>query len=1183
MPAHSSAVAATGGRPRRAPFTPFAVYAAAALLGTALFIFLHHLGNQIHYRAAAQRFAAEFGTDRPDEGFAAGFKTPEEYCKMSVMVMAGAQPKAPGSSALRDALLLRELAPASQHYDFCAELEAAANGEFLHEQFASLQYWSGSKAVFALLLRGLSVADIRALIRYGAYAGWMALAVALLLLAPRALVVVAPLIVLGGSFSGIRYFSDIPSGVPHLWAVWAAVTLVVLLRVRLRPARLFCFFAGMVTCYLFTSAGPLILMVTLIGMLVYFVRGGRVEANRSARQAGGCMALCAAGFAAAFALGQAAKLALDACLVPDWFGWRAVCEGVSPDRFVWRNLSGKVLYVLARSVLELTGGLRGALQAVPALAGFAELLPAGDGVLQALVAPRLQAQTQSWVEQAGVPIVRYFEPYWQVGFGSAAAGRMLTWTAAATLAAATAAAVVRACRRQPAALRRVGWIAALMAVAAVLFLVPDDLPYRLARYLFVPYALALCCALAVLMETAFAARAVDTAARALAGNAVTRRLARLDGLPLLLAALGGVGALLVLLRQTTYGPGLTADSALYVSAARSLLAGDGLATFLGAPYREAGPLFPLVLAAAARFGADPVAAAGFFNAAAFGLTVYAVAAWVRSRVRVRLVAVWAGCACALSTALAGASAHVWPDTLFILFAVVSLAALERLQRAGARPVLLLAAAAAAAAAAGLTHHAGAALIGAGTLLLLLRRATPFRSRLASAALFGGVAAAPLGAWLAGILLVSGASPGANGPGLLALQSLHTAVGELAGWVVGGAGVGLLDRLAAGIPGAGAPGSPSVPAVALRSAVLLAPMAGAGYALTRLRARSRRSNHAEPASSYLTVPLVFAAAYACYLLIALSAGPATLESRHVAPLFPPLLVTAAMILDEMIAGVRASGRGPAGRPLALPLLAALWLAPQVGASAEQVEQWRADGAGYASRQWAESEVVRYLNDHRPPGAIYGTDLAALYLLTAAAESGAYDLPGGRVRLWEWAAEEVAHRSSYVAWFYRDARRYRYGMEELLRIPGMAVVAALDDGAVLRLGPPAADAAAGVALPFLKDARIAVHSGFTVYVDAAADRLIYTKRDCRDADVEARFFLHVSPVYHYDFPVSGGTYYRLNFDFDDHGFRSGQLCVAVRALPDVPVGALETGQATPRDGQSWGVTLEGSFLQPVQAQP
>ena len=1167
--------------PQRSPLAAVAVYAATALLFVALFFLLHHFGNQIDYRTAAHRFAAEFRTGPPDEGIEAGFKNRFDYCKLSVMVMAGAQPAEHGSHALRDAVLLRELIPMSQHYDFCAELEAAANGEVLHEQFTSPQYWFGSKAVYALLLRGLSAADVRALMRYGAYAGWIALAIALLLLAPRALVVVAPLIVFGVFFSGIRYFSDIPDGVPYLWAVWASVALVILLRVRLRVARLFCFFSGMVLCYLYVSAGPSILMVTLIGMLVYFVRGGGGERSGGVRLAGGCMALCAAGFAAAFALGQAAKLALEACLVPDWYGWRAVCEGVPTDRWVWRILSEKVLYVLVRTVLEATGGLSRALQATPALAGFAELVPSPghrDGSLQALIAPRLQAQTQSWMGRAGVPIVQHFEPYWQVGLGSATAGRVLIGVAAGSLAAAISVAVVRARRKRPAALRGVGWIAALMALAGLLFLEPNDLVYRFVRYLFVLYALALCCALATVTETRFATHAADTAARALAGSAIVRclarsrrtlagsviarRLARLDGLSLLLGALAGVGALLVLLRQTTFGPGLTSDSALYVSAARSLLDGDGLVTFLGAPYREAGPLFPLALAAAAGFGADPVTAAGLLNAAAFGLTVYVVAAWVRSRVRVRLVAVWAGCACALSTALAGAAAHVWPETLFILFAVVSLAALDRFLRTRARPSLLLAAAAAAAA--GLTHHAGAALIGGGALLLLLPGTAGWRSRSRSAALFGAVSAAPLGAWLAGNLVLTGAAFGAAGHGAFApLESLHAATGEIGLWLLGRGGLDLLDRMAAALAGAG---DPSAPAIALRASLLLAAAAAGGYALRRRR-------------SSLAVPLVFAAAYALYLLIALPAGRAALESRHLTPLFPPLLVTAALIPDAVIRRVRAARPGLSRRPLAVALLAALWFAPQVGAAAEHAQRQHVSGAGYASRQWAESEVVGYLNAHRPPGAIYGTDPAALYLLTAAAH-GISKLPPGRGGAWDRLSADVAAGREYlVAWFHRDREPpydYNYGLETLLRTPGMEIVTILDDGVILHrsvasTARTAARDAAAITPALLQDARIGLRSGFTVHLNGAADRLIYTKYGCRRADVETRFFLHVVPRDYRDRPRYG-SFHRLDFDFADHGFTNRGLCVAVRALPEFPIARIDTGQFTPRDGQLWKVTLE-----------
>lgn len=258
---------------------------------------------------------------------------------------------------------------------------------------------------------------------------------------------------------------------------------------------------------------------------------------------------------------------------------------------------------------------------------------------------------------------------------------------------------------------------------------------------------------------------------------------------------------------------------------------------------------------------------------------------------------------------------------------------------------------------------------------------------------------------------------------------------------------------------------------------------------------------------------------------------------------------------------------------------LWLLPQADAAAEQVARPSANGGGgEAPSQWPESDVISYLNARRPGAPVYLTDAVARYSLTAAGVSGAQALPQELSP--EWArlfAAEAAGREHYVAWFYRDSGRYDYGPDTLLRMPGMQVVAALDDGAVLGRSLPtaardAASDAVGITQSLLQETRIGIRSGFTVYLDAAAERLTYTKVDCRDADLEARFFLHVEPANERNLPVSGHWFHNLDFDFEDHGFRSRGLCVAGRALPDFPIARLATGQFTSRDGQLWRVTLE-----------
>ena len=73
---------------------------------------------------------------------------------------------------------------------------------------------------------------------------------------------------------------------------------------------------------------------------------------------------------------------------------------------------------------------------------------------------------------------------------------------------------------------------------------------------------------------------------------------RTDRFTLLTIAIAALGGALVLGREFTYGVTLGTDSASFVAAARSLLAGGSLLDFAGRPYVDWPPLYPLLLAAA---------------------------------------------------------------------------------------------------------------------------------------------------------------------------------------------------------------------------------------------------------------------------------------------------------------------------------------------------------------------------------------------------------------------------------------------------------------------------------------------------------------------------------------------------------------------------------------------------------
>ena len=99
----------------------------------------------------------------------------------------------------------------------------------------------------------------------------------------------------------------------------------------------------------------------------------------------------------------------------------------------------------------------------------------------------------------------------------------------------------------------------------------------------------------------------------------------------------------------------------------------------------------------------------------------------------------------------------------------------------------------------------------------------------------------------------------------------------------------------------------------------------------------------------------------------------------------------------------------------------------------------------------------------------------------------------------------------------------------------------------------------------DKRI-ISSDLDVYL--AQDHLVYVKDNCRPTDVDAPFFLHVTPVDDIDLPVL-----RRQYGFDNISFYHGSTrindrqCVFIGELPDYPIRYINTGQYVPGAGRLW----------------
>ena len=158
---------------------------------------------------------------------------------------------------------------------------------------------------------------------------------------------------------------------------------------------------------------------------------------------------------------------------------------------------------------------------------------------------------------------------------------------------------------------------------------------------------------------------------------------RPDRFTLLLAAAAALGAGLVLLRQASYGPGMLADGLGYITAARDLLAGNGLGDHWG-HWAFHPPLYPAMLAGGGLFGFDPYAVAGPLNAIVFGLTVLVTGWWLRRHLQSRFLWLWGCFSIALALPLAEVASYALSEPLFILFTLLALMPLESFlnQRSG---------------------------------------------------------------------------------------------------------------------------------------------------------------------------------------------------------------------------------------------------------------------------------------------------------------------------------------------------------------------------------------------------------------------------------------------------------------------------------------------------------------------
>ena len=656
---------------------------------------------------------------------------------------------------------------------------------------------------------------------------------------------------------------------------------------------------------------------------------------------------------------------------------------------------------------------------------------------------------------------------------------------------------------------------------------------------------------------------------------------------LFLAVVAVLGASLVLVRGIAYGPGLDHDSLFYFSTARSLLAGEGFFDYKEEPLISWPPLYPLTLAAAAgltRFG-PPAAVAGPINAAIFGLTVFAAGLWLRRRLESRLLAVWAACALALSIPLGDVAAWALSEPMFILFTILALIRTDTFLTGGKTRSLL--AAAAYGALAWQARYIGAAVpffVG----LLLLCRGGGLPRRAMQAAAVWLAAGLPMALWLLRNFLyvgkladVTGARlPGDDYPLPLFLRQ---AGGILRGWAD-------FDL-------------PWVAAAALGAAAA----AVAGWRAASPCGAVSPARLARPTGGLLLLFGGFALTYFILFIAAMASGGASdgVYPRFLAPLYIPLLMTAAVALDRLCrAGRRSPNRRIASRLAAAAVAAALclWTAGQAAVHARRIvraidgEQAGSPLPNYAEPRWVDSEILRYIRENPMHGGVYTNvqDHLLFFHNRGAAEyrelytAADYRLVAGILQSEPAAAGQErlearlaeAPEGAWVVWYevaLTDSL-VGYGRAWLGVSPRLETAAELADGGIYRVrkdAPPRANPYRAALHAARQSASRQVtgreSGGFDIF--RRGGDLIYIKESCSAEEARMHVVLHVYPADRADLPVARKRhgFHNLDFFFPEYGVVEAGACAAIRPLPDYAIERIETGQYESGEDMVWQSVL------------
>lgn len=431
---------------------------------------------------------------------------------------------------------------------------------------------------------------------------------------------------------------------------------------------------------------------------------------------------------------------------------------------------------------------------------------------------------------------------------------------------------------------------------------------------------------------------------------------------------------MALIFATKWGVGTAYDSAVYIGAARNLLAGKGLTIpFISneaEPMTHYPPLFPVLLSALGFLGMDPMAGARWVNVFVFGANIFLVGIVIY---RLTFGSPWAALFGSLLTASSAVVLwiHLWASTdpLFIFLGLAGMFLLHGYLEKEKQPLLICSAVFIALAF--LTRYSGAALVCTGVIgVVLLSRGT-FFEKARDSCVFLAISSLPVALWLVRNIVLAGNATNRNAAfHPITATHFHLALENISEWIL----------------------PVSVPDTA-RMAFALVFVTGTVAAHVFLSLRKKKQAEGEAIgrypSSFHSLAAIFVITYVALLLISISFFDAyiPLDDRILSPIHVFGIIIILCMVNELL--------GLAGGMKLVKAFAVavctLFLAFYLSKGVALVTRTHDSGLGLARREWQNNRDVKQLRALTPDVHVFSNRPYAIYLLSG---RSAFRIPARR---------------------------------------------------------------------------------------------------------------------------------------------------------------------------------------------